>query len=79
MAGNYPDGVDGASSNFNPPAEAECPECYSGIDWEWLYCPWCGTRLNPGEWDGDEYIGGSMYDCRRDYEVDRALDSMEAD
>ena len=36
---------------------AECPECYAETDWEWLYCPWCGAKLRPDEWDGEEWLG----------------------
>jgi hypothetical protein len=80
MVSNYPDGVNGGEDYFNPPDKTgECPACYADTDWEWLYCPWCGTKLRPDEWMGDEYIGSQQYDCARDWEVDKALDRMEAD
>ena len=80
MAGyNLPDGVTGGEDYFNPPDPPECPECYADLDWEWLYCPFCGKKLRPDEWVDDVYVGPQMYDCRRDYDVDMALGAMEAD
>ncbi len=75
MAGyNLPDGVTGGEDYFNPPDAPECRECCADIEDEWLYCPWCGAQLHPEEWIGGEWVGPQMYDCARDYEVDRALD-----
>ena len=71
---NMPDGVTGGEDYFNPPDEPTCPKCYADMDWEWLFCPWCGARLRPEEWLGDEWIGPQMYDSQRDLDVDRALD-----
>ena len=73
---NYPDGVSGSDAYFNPPPEPECPDCFAAIDWEWLYCPWCGARLRPDEWDDDCYIGPQAYDSGKDYDIDRALDGQ---
>ena len=78
MAGyNLPDGVTGGEDYFNPPDEPECPKCYGSVDWEYLYCPWCGEQLRKEQWDGDVYLGDQLYDCRRDYDVDRALDAHD--
>ena len=80
MASNYPDGINGGEDYFNPPdLMAECGECYSDVDLDWLFCPWCGAKLHPEEWIGDEYVGSQMYDCQRDWEYDKALDRMEVD
>lgn len=54
---NYPPGVYDMHPHFYPPDPMECPECCADLDWEWLFCPFCGKKLHPEEWDGDVYIG----------------------
>lgn len=46
---NYPMGVDGTHPHFDWPDPPECPECYAEVDADWLYCPWCGARLEGGD------------------------------
>ena len=54
---NYPPGVYDMHPHFYPPDPMECPDCYADIESDWLFCPYCGRKLHPEEWDGDVYIG----------------------
>ena len=51
---NYPMGVNGSSDYFNQPDPPECPHCYTELEADWRFCPWCGERIDWSEVYGDD-------------------------
>ena len=51
---NYPDGTwsGDPKAPWNAPNPPECTECFTEVEEDWQYCPYCGERI---DWQADEY------------------------